>query len=109
MNFVQRKAFPRFAPSATVIQNLPSKPWDVHNYLGVVHHKAGFFLAPVWTQVFQTLGAGTSDIGAWQQPCYSSQSCHSPEAPIQFWLDMRRGFTVSSGNYNGWSDCLFHS
>ena len=60
----------------------------MHKYIFVAHHKAGVFLmGDLKTSIFRALGAAESDMGVWSQPCYPGE-CVSPEAPIQFWMDL---------------------
>ena len=60
----------------------------MHKYIAVAHHKSGVYvMGQLWELIFFALGATTSDMGMWIQPCYP-HTCYSPEAPIQIWVDM---------------------
>ncbi|CAE6910185.1 unnamed protein product [Symbiodinium natans] len=90
LNFVQRKVLPRVSPPPELpaAESAPSKPWHVHKYICVAHHKAGLFLVrDLCKAVFDTLGATPSEMGEWIQPCYP-RTCVHPKAPIQFWMDL---------------------
>mmetsp|Transcript_48353 Transcript_48353/g.90532 ORF Transcript_48353/g.90532 Transcript_48353/m.90532 type:complete len:319 (-) Transcript_48353:152-1108(-) len=62
--------------------------WDVHNYLGVSHHKAGVIMFyEMFRGIWNAVGEDDHSYGVEMLPCYEDRVCYNFDAPVRLLMD----------------------